>query len=167
MNDIIVSFLKEPFVLGFKLGLLIVVFIIILYIKSYFNARKKRKELIAQNMDLTKNLKIQMDINAEGNRSLKEKNINLEESMKNLKSTLEVVKGKSDNVALLFELEKHKEAVKLLTKLEVDFSQKWLRVLDEAEEQIIRINNGNISLLKTPIIKLKYAQYKACQKILK
>lgn len=134
------EYLKQPFVIGLAVGLVVAILVLIL-------AWWKRRTLAQENRQLKHHLHTQMEITARGNETTLKELDTLRRQNENLRITNATLNQKSGR-AELRTLAIYDRALHLMYEQAPGFAPAWERVLKTAEEEAQQADKGFLPLLR-------------------
>ena len=151
--EAVLEILKQPFIWGLLVGLLIAFFMW----KSGYTAaqhlKKEAKRVNEEMKELQNHLNTQLKINATGNEKLTQELDALKEQNENLRVNIASIQQKPDK-AELKHLQVTEKAVSLMREQAPGFATAWEKALREAEEEYANAENGLSKLVKKVIPRL-------------
>lgn len=148
--DQLIHFLKEPFVWGLLLGLLVAGFLW----KSAFSAKRglsrEIRRLEGELRELTGHLNTQLKINASGNQSLQSELDALRVQNETLRVNL-VAQQQKPGRAELRQLQMTETAVRLMREQAPGFAPAWEKALRQAEGELDAADSGLKKLVRRVI----------------
>jgi len=151
--ETLLEILRERFVWGLLLGLLIAGFA---WKNGFTATRNKAKEIkrLEQEMsELQGHLNTQLKINASGNEALDKELAELKVQNENLRVNLSTVQQKPDKTELKY-LHINEQAVRLMREQAPGFASAWEQALRTAEEEYAQSESGLSKLVRKVMPKL-------------
>ena len=145
--DSILEILKEPFVLGLLLGLLITAFVWKTGFTKAQHLKKDAQRLNDEMSELQGHLNTQLKINASGNEALNQELKELKEHNENLRVNLSTLQQKPDK-AELKHLHITENAVRLMREQAPGFASAWEKALRASEEEYEKSQSGLTKLVR-------------------
>ena len=133
-------FFLRPFFIGLYIGLF---FCLVIFIREKFHARRLKKEI----EKLKKHIQTKLEIEAESNEKRKNEIDELKKQNENLRISLQSCSEKPGRKEIK-QLHLYQKAVEILTEKAPGFAQSWQSAMKDGEEDVRKINLGNIPFIK-------------------
>ena len=134
MQDIPFSIYSTSFAIGFGIGLLGIIYLLI---SKNLQKRNLKKEINRQKQMLQDRLEVELQSTA----AMKDKIKELEEINNNLKQSLQNLSQKA-NRSEIQQLAVYQKAIDLLTAQSPGFGPAWQNALEKSKEEVLQYNKG-------------------------
>lgn len=155
MQESLNEFIRNPFVTGLLIGLVVALFV---WIRGYMVQRSKKAEaterieaLRSEISKLQNHLHMQMEIGAKGNEAIRQDVDELKRQNDNLKGVVAALKSKPGRSELRT-LHLYEKAIRLMNARAPGFGPVWESVMVDAEAEIKKEESGLLSWIRKPFL---------------
>jgi len=148
--------IKQPFVWGLLLGLLIVAFILKSSIASKMQLKREIRRIEGEKRDLQAHLNTQMKITATGSDTLTKEVETLKNHNENLRVNLAALQNKPDKNELR-QFRMQEMAISTMREQAPGFAGAWEKALRQAESDMVSAESGFSKLVRKVVPGLAYS----------